>query len=1004
MSIKMKAPRANFHTGSEILIENVRRYKSSAIMLILAIISQDALVASAQSRQEDAIHTYQMIPERSLESAKINLTDSPPTGTRNLTRMFLMFPRPSKSSRSPQDSNEIVNTVSVNITSLDTEQSLTVSNKSKSHNDSDTGDQSKAVVSSLLLSSSTTSTSTTTTTTRRPTLSARSRWFLNQIRKRRKLKALSEHLTGDTETVERGNFSVSASQNHEDWVNFSPTQAEKQSDDAKTASSMHVSKRVASLIQKKEMSERGEDDEEQEVGESSSISHEDKPLVSKSTTTTTTIGDGKKQAKLISKSGASLPPGLKRKIIEQFVKAGGNPNNIVVSDSTITTTSQSKKKTVTTVYKLEPTADGGTKTSDKPLMRAIKITQNPNISAKSISTLSSPKMAQVSGGKSMTELLGNPKRDRGAKKVAPKVKRIMVTRTEVPAVLTASLAKDQKEPELGEFYQGPHETIFGLNDKHSHFSSDQKKAILNLDKMIDHGPMKQMKVVEPSMKDLKPSKMIKVSKMKSPMLLEDRPKGIGGGGISLETLSDMMNVKIPPTKHLTNFKDIKSGKDMPTKKASEQEVATRTNSTLTMKASQTKRGNPVEKESGQVKSEELKKQQGGKEAKGEGSLTELRRSVLSVSSKRLPSGTKTTNQLSVATPAPRQPKPVAPPQPKPSKSQEKLSTPKPAKPQEQSTPKAAPVTTSRPSATSTAPTTTSTSTTSTTSTTAQPNLVHLGKPRTHNIMMLIDFDANEAKDNDEPRLEKAASWVADGNRWQPVDQRQPQTRGKLMRASSSAAQHASPSLDQMPAVNVQIYNSPQVSPMGEFSLDELSSSSLIEQPSIQQLVTEGDGQAATGYPNYLKTSELGFVQPGRASGVPDGFASLASAAEPQIQQHQGGEHEHQLGSVMAPTVQMTPVANNQLDELILPGESASTNQLVRQVINQLAMSREPLKVSASELQAVRPDEPAYYTTTSVQDETGDVESEAEDGEILGNDEPALLSGTATRADEPSSDE
>lgn len=976
--------------GAKILLEDGRKGFCVRLFVLemFAIILLEFVIAESDLTQKVVTINRKMRDDKSMPLDQASFTGASTTGggnSLNLTQLMHFVAQSGEGFRSASRDDENVSTVSINITASEQEPVATSGSKSNLADESAVGPPRSLSVSNSTASatitttatSSSPSSTTTTSTTRRPTLSARSRWFLNQIRKRRKLKVIADPIE-EVRSDGRANFTASASQNHEDWVNFDSAQPED-----KTATSKQVSRRVASLISKKNgLNEEGNLDAEEDQSASSS-SHDEKPLVSKSTTTTTTIGDGRNQAKLINKSGARLPPGLKRKIIEQFVKAGGNPNNIVVSDSTITTTSQSKKKTVTTVYKLEPTS-GIMKSTDRPLMRAIKVTQNPSMFAKSKpATHEILERPQLPEAKSLTNLLGNPKRAQVMKKPAQKVKRIMVTRTEVPAMLTSGLTKFGKEPELGEFYRGPHETILGDDQR---LSADQKAAIMNLDKMIELGPSKPMDRAKP--RQVKPASLMKAVKMQqAPHHMKDQVKTVGGSKFSLYTLTDLMNIKTPfMNQRLSNFKDVKLGQELPNKKASEQgEQIVRSNSTTAQKLGQLKRDGSIDRDAITSRVNASKRSPESQDVKGD-SLTELKRSVLSMSSKRLQGQNKVTSSTTAA-PA-RLPIPATPPQPRPTKTPERPSSAKlPAK--------VAASTTSRPTTTSTAssPTTTTTST-STTSTTAAPREAggQLGKPKTHNIMMLIDFGAKDGEVGRDQPLDKAATWRATSNSWQPVDYRGPrdaELRGSLAKEANTPTQ--SVGIHQIPAVNVQIYNGLRAAGPTEpsdYNMDELGESSLTEPATVHQMVA-GDSRSSDPGP-FLKTNEMRFEQVDASQPIDFRAATTNSQfSSPATQEQPSPAYNLQAEPTLVP-MQAAPLNSGELDQLILPGESASTNQLVRQVINQLAMSSEPLKVSASEAQDLRHDQPAYYTTTSVQDPAG--EGDEDDGEMLSNEEPVLLGG------------
>lgn len=139
----------------------------------------------------------------------------------------------------------------------------------------------------------------------------------------------------------KANLSESESHRHEDWVTFDgSTLLENDTKDQPDRAAPSGNKNSADQDERvlfDQLNTRTREDE--------------RPKVRESVTQTMTIDDGKMKTRMVSKSG-TLSPALRKRIIEQFVKKGGNPENIVVSDSTVSVVSHSKKKTVTTVYKL----------------------------------------------------------------------------------------------------------------------------------------------------------------------------------------------------------------------------------------------------------------------------------------------------------------------------------------------------------------------------------------------------------------------------------------------------------------------------------------------------------------------------------------------------------------------------------------------------------------------------------------------------------------------------
>ena len=383
----------------------------------------------------------------------------------------------------------------------------------------------------------------------KPKLSERSRIFLRKIKESRRLKGGGSQSLGGKSS----NLTAAASYTHEDWVDFEDSLAnqsdnvvqQRESQPAPPPTPPAAGAGVPRERQAAAAVERASENGAGQVRltkESATGEVEERPLLSKSTTTMTTIGDGKKKAKVVSKS-ASLPPGLRRRIIEQFVRSGGDPHNIVVSDSTITTTSQSKKKTITTVYKIVPSAQPppspkgvkpvvikeafGPEEVDLGELRGPKFMGSP-------ASLSVGSFGKGMGGSNFGE--NTPKRLKGPRKI----KKIMVTRTEVPHSLFMAGGNGKKGDDLGEFYQGPHETIFGLNERPEEFSLGQRKNIMSLDRKAHNsmgGGMNQKQLMEFQLMHDGGGGGAEIEKMPEAM---PKVKGIGGGGISLEEIMEAM--------------------------------------------------------------------------------------------------------------------------------------------------------------------------------------------------------------------------------------------------------------------------------------------------------------------------------------------------------------------------------------------------------------------------------------------------------------------------------
>lgn len=937
----------------------IRRNKSSVSIILIYVITLPAchsvVVDKILNNKEHAtFFNHQMIAREVSTPASINSTSESMSSSVADNRASRDIEGATGSSRGDlHDARQQVHTVSINITAMPEILSLTYNgedqrskqNTSKTITGREEEEEEVEEVGGLDKSgnsespdsttiqlpsttTSTTSTTTTTSTTSKPAISSRSRWFLSQMRKRRKLRAAKEQALNETALTDRlANLTASASQNHEDWVNFEPRGSLMSIPVAGEAN-------IAPTLTKR-----------READDDSESQNDEKALVSKSTTTTTTIGDGKKQAKLINK-GASLPAGLKRKIIEQFVKSGGNPNNIVVSDSTITTTSQSKKKTVTTVYKLEPTS-GEIKPNNKPLMRAIKVSQMPVSNQAKM-----PKFTSDRG--SLNSLLGNPKQSKkGMNRPAHKVKKIMVTRTEVPAVMVDEHERKFEKPELGEFYQGPHEAMMGIHDRGNKFSVSEKKAIMNLDKMIELSPDKPSELAE-----LAPKKVRRPVSFGSMTM----PKGVGGGGISIDNLLDMMGLKSSKgVNHLSNFNEIGG---VPSKKGSE---AGRTVAKTSPKPSENKVTGETKAPRSTSRPEAPKKSDRLSEPK-EDSLAELKRAAFGVSSKRLktindpPAGSTSTSTTSTSTtsrPATRNQVEPRLASAKTKKVYEKRPVETPAKPAPRLSPAPIPSTT----------TTTSTSTTTSTTTTSTTPAPSSSKPKTHNIMMLFDFGPTPAS----TRLDKAASWQPAGDQWRPLSplraapESEPEADEERPRRAQQVPERQL--LQPLPAVNVQIYNGPRGSAMNnEYNLDEFGGL---------------DGSPSSGPPSeYAGFEGSDMYDEGAAASPPLNFRP---APNPQ------GRRAQEL------------VRPLELEQTLVPGESASTNQLVRAVINELAMSRDPLEVSASsqDKEAQEGEEPAYYTSTSVHNSPSEaLEAEREEllaGSLLGADVGPVSAGAPERS-------
>lgn len=272
------------------------------------------------------------------------------------------------------------------------------------------------------------------------------------------------------------------------------------------------------------------------------------PLVGGTTNSKITTVEGGAGRKIVIKHEPGsrdnkLPAKLRQKIIEQFIRNGGDPQNIVLSDSTITTTSQSKKKTITTVYKIVPTTTtttttttstnaAGSPSSDKwrPSPRGQtkgfmsddnddnydnhesngnKNNANDNAVAVAVAAVGGAGDEEDHDERHQDGRKTNlfNQRETPAKikvfkdidTVRPKkrrLKKILVTRIEMPKGgakmdgesierhVNENLMDAQRQQELGEFYTGPHASIFGLDDQDSgKFSAAQQEAVPGPDQM-----------------------------------------------------------------------------------------------------------------------------------------------------------------------------------------------------------------------------------------------------------------------------------------------------------------------------------------------------------------------------------------------------------------------------------------------------------------------------------------------------------------------------------------
>lgn len=346
----------------------------------------------------------------------------------------------------------------------------------------------------------------------KPKLSSKSRKFLKQIQDKRKLLATKALWVDQANQYRGSNLTVSGTRQHSKWARLGEQGAE-------LATRRHHEAGAQALgadASNREGRQAGEPEQEQQ-SRSEPPTESQGPVASRRAPTT--IGEATKRAKAVvssDKSGQadSLPAKLRQRIIEQFIKNGGSPQDIVVSDSTITTTSQSKKKTITTIYKIVPSSAakmaqaGGQRpaTDDKNGARW------PGDEHKQIGPETEALGHLGAGGdkesghafgivppigeplKSIDNQLDKQKFERRPKRL----KRIMVTRIELPPGSFMSDNNDHdhhhqqrqgkdkhaNREDLGAFYRGPHETIFGMDRNAHKFSKAQRKDIADLDEIV----------------------------------------------------------------------------------------------------------------------------------------------------------------------------------------------------------------------------------------------------------------------------------------------------------------------------------------------------------------------------------------------------------------------------------------------------------------------------------------------------------------------------------------
>ena len=240
------------------------------------------------------------------------------------------------------------------------------------------------------------------------------------------------------------NISESASHKHERWVSLGERNEELARPLAQDSSH--------SLARRQEVEAEGaeEKEEEEDAGgqqEADSRARASRAQAMQAAAAAIVLAASskpKRRQQQRTEAGNRLPPKLRAKIIERFLRSGGKAQNIAISDSTITTTSQSKRKTVTTVYRVVP-ALGGPGEGD---------------------------LQQDSFG----ALDGAPK----SQKLAPRLRKIQVTRVELPQSDFLDDDKQQKELDgqfgpqidqehsLGEFYRGPQAALGGREDAKLH--------------------------------------------------------------------------------------------------------------------------------------------------------------------------------------------------------------------------------------------------------------------------------------------------------------------------------------------------------------------------------------------------------------------------------------------------------------------------------------------------------------------------------------------------------
>lgn len=248
-----------------------------------------------------------------------------------------------------------------------------------------------------------------------------------------------------------------ASQNHEKWLTFDGLSPEDyrgprtKSEIYDTRASDREFQQIA--LDNEQQLKDGNVDVKikpnlKKLGLVSFVKEENRPIEAsdRQVTASTTLDDGKRRAKLVSKSGP-IPEAVRQNIIESFIRNGGKPDNIVVGDSTVTTTSQTKKKTITTVYKFGPQLATGPAAMQNTTRHSSRSQTKTKHSTTTTSTTARP----TEGPKRRRTTTRNPTS-------SPKTI-VRSTISSKPGDDDDSDETYKKQAELGEFYRGPKEAL-----------------------------------------------------------------------------------------------------------------------------------------------------------------------------------------------------------------------------------------------------------------------------------------------------------------------------------------------------------------------------------------------------------------------------------------------------------------------------------------------------------------------------------------------------------------